>query len=311
MTKEPDATLLGNPWLRYWLATRPGFLAASFVPVWIGVAAVAYQGRDVSLSLLLLTLLAIALVHAGVNVLNDYYDELNGTDRCNTKRLFPFTGGSRFIQNGVLGTEETFLFGALLVSAAMLLGISLAWSSGMGLLWIGLLGLLLGWGYSAPPLRFNSRGMGEPAVALGFGVLIPLGTWYVQTGEMAWYPVLVSLPVALLVMNVLYINQFPDHDADVVSGKHHWVVRLGLERASLVYRVASAGTVAIVILLVITGLLPWLALLSLLPLGLAFKAGKLLSQYAQQASALEPAIKMTIAAMVLHGLLLSIVMVVV
>lgn len=306
MAQEPDATLRSNPWLRYWLATRPGFLAASLVPVLIGGAAVAHQGNPVSFPLLFLTLLAIALVHAGVNVLNDYYDELNGTDRCNTTRLFPFTGGSRFIQNSVLAVEETFLFGALLLSAAMILGIGLTWSSGTGLLWIGLTGLLLGWGYSAPPLRLNSRGMGEPAVALGFGVLTPLGAWYVQTGEMAWYPILVSLPVALLVMNILYINQFPDHDADAATGKHHWVVRLGLEQAPLVYRVASLSAAAIVILLVMFGRLPWLALLSLLPLALAFKAGSLLNKHAQQPSALEPAIKMTIASMVLHGLLLAI-----
>lgn len=308
MAQEPDASLLGNPWLRYWLATRPGFLAASLVPVLLGVAAVAYQGKAVSIPLLLLTLLAVALVHAGVNVLNDYYDELNGTDRWNTARIFPFTGGSRFIQNGVLNIREIFSFGVLLLATAMLLGIGLTWVSGTELLWIGLAGLLLGWGYSAPPLRLNSRGMGEPAVAIGFGVLTPLGAWYVQTGEMDWYPVLISLSTALLVMNILYINQFPDHDADAAAGKHHWVVRLGLERAPLIYRLSSISAASIVSLWGMTGLLPWLALVSLLPLLPALKAGNLLRKHAQHPAALEPAIKLTIASMVLHGLLLAIIL---
>ncbi len=65
MTQEPDLIRLSNPLLRYWLATRPAFLAASLIPVLIGVAAVTYQGGNVSFVLLLLTLLATALVHAG------------------------------------------------------------------------------------------------------------------------------------------------------------------------------------------------------------------------------------------------------
>ncbi len=308
MAQEPDKTLLNKPFLRYWLATRPAFLAASLIPVLLGVAAVAYCGMHVSISLLLLTLLATALVHAGVNVLNDYYDHENGTDGCNTQRVFPFTGGSRFIQNEVLNAGETFRFGALLVAAAILLGIWLAWLSGIGLIWIGVAGVLVGWGYSAPPLRLNSRGLGEPAVALGFGILTPLGAWFVQTGEMSVYPVLVSLPVALLVMNILFINQFPDHQADKATGKHHWVVRMGLERAPIIYLLAVLLAALVLLLLIFTGKLPVWAFLSFLPLILSLKAGLILRQHATQPALLEPALKMTIAAMMLHGLLLSLIL---
>lgn len=308
MVQEPDKTLLSKPFLRYWLATRPAFLAASLIPVLIGAAAVVHQGMGVSVGLLLLTLLATALVHAGVNVLNDYYDHENGTDGCNTQRVFPFTGGSRFIQNGVLNAGETFQFGALLLAVAILLGVWLAWLSGTGLLWIGVAGVLVGWGYSAPPLRLNSRGLGEPAVALGFGILTPLGAWFVQTGEMSAYPVLVSLPVALLVMNILFINQFPDHQADAASGKHHWVVRMGLGRAPIIYLASAALAALILLLLVFSGKLPVWSLLSLLPLALSFKAASVLRQHATQPALLEPALKMTIAAMMLHGVLLTLIL---
>jgi 1,4-dihydroxy-2-naphthoate octaprenyltransferase len=173
------------------------------------------------------------------------------------------------------------------------------------LLWVGVAGVLLGWGYSAPPLRLNSRGLGEPAVALGFGILTPLGAWLVQTGEVAMYPVLISVPAALLVMNILFINQFPDCESDAASGKHHWVVRLDVGQAPLVYLVSVALAVSIVLLLVSTALLPLWSLLSLLPLVLAFKAGLSLRDHAAEPALLEPAIKMTIASMILHGLLLS------
>ena len=308
MPQEPDKILRDKPLLRYWLATRPPFMAASLVPVLLGVAALAHQGNPVSGLLLLLTLLAMILTHGGVNVLNDYYDELNGTDRRNTQRIFPFTGGSRFIQNGVMSTPETFWFGVVLLGGAILLGIALAFYSGMGLIWIGIAGLALGWGYSAPPLRLNSRGIGEIAVALGFGIITPLGAWYVQTGEMSWYPVWISIPIALLVMNILVINQFPDLAADKASGKHHWVVRLGTDKGPLLYLAAVTLAAIVLILLIITGLLPVWAIISGLPLLLAAKAGLLLKQHAAQPALLEPAIKMTIGSTVLHGLLLSLVL---
>lgn len=306
MSQEPTIALLNQPLLRYWLATRPQFLLASLIPVFVGIAAVAYQGHEINLNFMLLTLIATALVHAGVNVLNDYYDELNGTDRVNTERLFPFTGGSRFIQNQVLSLNETLWFGLGLLVSAIGLGWLLIVLTGSGLLWIGLAGVLIGWGYSAPPLRLNSRGLGEPAVAIGFGSLIALGTWFVQTGHFSRYPLLVSLPLALLVMNILYINQFPDYQADKVSGKHHWVVRLGLVKAPWVYLGAIGIASATVLALVWTYYLPKWSLVSLFPLLLALKAGLDLLQYAAQPAKLELAIKLTILSMVVHGLLLTI-----
>ncbi len=240
-----------------------------------------------------------------MNVLNDYYDDANGTDGCNTQRVFPFTGGSRFIQNGVLSAGEMLVFGALLLAVAMLLGIGLAWVSSRICCGSGVAGVLLGVGYSALPLRLNSRGLGEPDVALGFGILTPLGAWLVQTGEVAMYPVLISVPAALLVMNILFINQFPDRESDAASGKHHWVVRLGHGESTV--DLSGIGGIGGHLGAVVghDGDFAAVVMLSLLPLGLAFKAGMILRDHAHQPALLEPAIKMTIASMILHGLLLS------
>lgn len=305
MPQEPDQSLREKPLLRYWLATRPGFMAASVVPVLLGAAAFSFQGGQISLLLLVLSVIGVMLVHGGVNVLNDYYDELNGTDRMNTQRIFPFTGGSRFIQNGVMATQETFNFGIALLVAAIILGIGLALSSGIELIWIGIAGLLLGWGYSAPPLRLNSRGFGEMTVALGFGTLPPLGAWFVQSGTLNSYPVLIGIPVALLVANILIINQFPDLEADQASGKHHWVVRLGIRYAPYLYLSTLLLALGALLLLTISQQLPLLALISVLPFPAAIKAALLLRQHAAEPEKLEAAIKLTIAAAVLHGLLLS------
>jgi 1,4-dihydroxy-2-naphthoate octaprenyltransferase len=305
-TTEPAAAALRNPLRRYFLATRPAFLLASLAPCFIGFATAHWSGVTLRLDLALATLLGAALVHAAVNVLNDYYDALNGTDELNTERLFPFTGGSRFIQNGVLTTGQTARYGVLLLAAGGAIGVALALAAG-SLLWlIGLTGMLLGWAYSAPPLSLNSRGFGELSVALGFGILIPFGADYVQRGAFNILPIAASVPYALLVANLLYINQFPDRRADDAVGKHHWVVRLGARRARWGYAAAAGAAYAILGLEIATGRLPTAAWLAALPAAPSAAAAWLLVRHAEQPQALAPAIRFTILAAVSHALLLTI-----
>ena len=149
-------------------AARPGFLTASITPVLIGLAVVRYTGHSVNFIAASLTMVATILVHAGINVLNDYYDSLSGTDAINSDRIFPYTGGSRFIQSGRLTEKQTLRLGITYLALAAVVGLFLAWISGPGLLLIGLSGILLGWAYSAPPLVLCSRALGEPSVAIGY-----------------------------------------------------------------------------------------------------------------------------------------------
>jgi len=303
-TTEPTLAALSNPVSRYFFATRPQFLSVTFFAALIGIASVYYSGSEVSVLTAVITIIFALVVHAGVNVLNDYYDELNGTDRINTERIFPFTGGSRFIQNGILTLRATGAFGALLMGVVVIAGLWLTWQSGPWLLLIGAIGMLIGWAYSAPPLKLNSRGWGEPCVAAGFA-LIAIGADYVQRGVFSPLVFYAVACYALLVTNILYINQFPDYHADKAAGKHHWVVRLGPERARRGYLVVAALAYAWFVAMVARGSLPMLALIALLPAVLSFKAGATLMKHATQPRQLEPAIKMTIAASLAHGLLLS------
>jgi 1,4-dihydroxy-2-naphthoate octaprenyltransferase len=302
---EPTAELLTNPIARYLLATRPPFLLASIAPCLIGLAVAYRDGAAPHVLLAVLTVLGAALVHAGVNVLNDYYDALNGTDAINTDRIFPFTGGSRFIQNGVLTPAETARYGVALLALGAALGVALAIASGPGLWLIGAAGLFLGWAYSAPPVSLNSRGLGELSVALGFGVLIPLGADYVQRGAFSWSPVVAALPYAALVANLLYINQFPDRRADEVAGKRHWVVRLGARRARWGYLALAVFAYTALVVAVVLHALPLAALVALLPALASFAAARDLLRHAETPERLAPAIQLTILAMIGHGLLLS------
>jgi 1,4-dihydroxy-2-naphthoate octaprenyltransferase len=300
-TLEPTRLSYPHPLLRCIAATRPAFLSASLVAVLLGLAA---SGPRLDVPLALATLALALLAHAGTNVLNDYYDALNGTDARNIRRLYPYTGGSRFIQNGLLSHTETASLGYALMLATMLGGLWLVLHSGKGLIALGAAGLFIGWAYSAAPLRLNGRGLGEPCVFLGM-LGITLGAYYVQHASFAVAPLVVGVPYALLTTNLLFINQFPDTEADAAAGKRHWVVRLGPRRARAVYPAVAALAALWLLLAIWRQQLPTTALLALLPFALSIGAARLLNRHYNHPAALRPAIERTIAAMLGHGALLA------
>ena len=302
--REPTPQTLPHPPLRLVVATRPGFLTASAVPVLIGLAVAGLSG-DINWITGLLTLLGAVLAHAAANVLNDFHDTRAGCDDINEDRVFPFTGGSRMIQNELLTLPATRRLGWSLVAAATVIGLVLTAVSGPALLWIGLAGLFVGWAYSAPPLRLCSRGLGELGVAIGFGLLIPLGTVYVQTTALSTQALAAGLPSALLISLVLYINQFPDLRADAATGKRNWVVRLGVSRARAGYPLLAGAAYASLSIFLALGVLPAGAAAGLFAAPLHLKGARALWQHAATPAALRPAILATLNGTMLHGLLIA------
>lgn len=302
---EPTLAALPNPAARYFLATRPPFLSVTFFAALIGLGAASYDQQFHSFATAIVTVLFALVAHAGINVLNDYYDALNGTDALNTGRIFPYTGGSRFIQNGVLSLADTGRFGALLLTAVVPAGLWLTFISGQGLLGIGLSGLVIGWAYSAPPLRLNSRGWGELCVAAGFALIV-VGTDYVQRRAIGATALTASVSYALLVTNILYINQFPDRSADAAAGKHHWVVRLPPIQGRWGYALIALIAYGWLIAAVLVGWLPLTSLIALLSAPLTFAAARDLLKYAEQPRELAPAIRRSIASASAHGGLMAV-----
>jgi 1,4-dihydroxy-2-naphthoate octaprenyltransferase len=303
-THEPTLAALPNPVLRYFLATRPAFLTITLVGCLLGFCTALHSGIALHADLALVTVLFALVAHAGVNVVNDYYDALNGTDEMNTQRIFPFTGGSRFIQNGVLTRRATAVFGFALLAAVVPAGLWLVSQSAPGLLLIGAAGLFIGWAYSAEPLKLNSRGLGELCVAAGFA-LIALGADFVQRKGFAPLPFVAALPYALLVTAILYINQFPDRAADAAAGKRHWVVRLPPRQAAWSYGLIIALAYGGLIGGVWLGHLPKASLAAMAALPLSLQAQRRLSAHAEDVAQLTPAIQLTLVAAHVHGAILA------
>jgi 1,4-dihydroxy-2-naphthoate octaprenyltransferase len=138
------------------------------------------------------------------------------------------------------------------------------------LLVIGVVGFVVSLGYTAPPLKLVYRGLGEIAVAIGFGPLMLLGAYVVQTrGALSWEPFVASLPIALLVALILYVNEIPDRRGDARAGKRTLPVRWSKAAVIGGYRAAAVAAYAIVVVGVIAGILPIPALLALLTIPLA------------------------------------------
>ena len=111
----------------------------------------------------------------------------------------------------------------------------LVYFTGITLLYIGLVGLLIGIFYTAGnkiSLKYN--GLGDLAVFMNFGILGSLGAWYVQTGTLSWIPVLWAIPMSTLVIAILHANNWRDIISDK-EGKIFTIASLLGDKKSLSY----------------------------------------------------------------------------
>lgn len=289
----------------YLLETRPQFFTATVIPILLGSVIGWRDAVAFNWSLFILTLTGGLCLHAGVNVTNDYFDHKSGNDGINREFVSPFTGGSRMIQKGLLAPLEVLSEGLICYAIGSAIGIYLVFRTGMPILWIGLVGVATSFFYTAPPVKLAHRGAGEIFVALDFGVLMTLGAYYVQTGRLAWTPLAASLPISILILLVLYINEFQDFTADTAVGKRGWVARLGREKASKLYGLILAAAYLALIFGVASGAVPQWGLAALLTLPIAFRAIKTARANYDSISLLTPANAATIQLHLLVGLMLT------
>lgn len=258
---------------RLFHATRPKFFPASVLPVLAGTAWGVSTAGSFGPGVFLLALLATVCVHAGCNVLNDVGDESGGTDRQNDDRIYPYTGGSRFIQAGILNSAAMARLGTGLLIVATVAGLALIALQGMVVLYLGLAGVLLGVLYSLGPVRLNAIGLGETAVGVAFGILPVCGAAWLQGADFGRDLLLFAVPVSTWVTAILLINEVPDIKADGATGKGTLPVRIGLNGTALVYAGLHLAAVAAIVYLAFVAALPvWAPLLPTALLFMTFRA---------------------------------------
>jgi 1,4-dihydroxy-2-naphthoate octaprenyltransferase len=177
-------------------------------------------------------------LHAGANMANDYFDHTSRNDWLNQNPT-PFSGGSRFIQQGILSPKTILLLALIALTAGAAIGILIVLlTRSVFILILGLAGLLGGFFYTAPPIRLGYRSVGEPVIALLFGLLPVYGSYYLQTETIDIIPLLPAVIVGILIFLVILINEFPDVAADAAVNKRTLVVRFGISASVWIYRIA-------------------------------------------------------------------------
>lgn len=250
---------------RAWLlASRPATLPAAAVPVLVGVGAAIGEGFPVRPLVLLATLVCALLIQIGTNFANDYSDFHRGAD--NEARLGPV----RVTQSGLI-TQEGVRRGIFVAfGLAALLGAWLAWIGGWPIIVIGVLSILSGLAYTGGPFPFGYHGLGDVFVFVFFGLVAVTGTAFLQTGAWSQFALLLSIPIGLLVTNILVVNNLRDLPTDRAANKRTLATRLGDRITRIQYALFVVVSYSIPLFLAIRDASHRWLMLSWLTLPLAF-----------------------------------------
>jgi 1,4-dihydroxy-2-naphthoate octaprenyltransferase len=242
---KPD---YGQPKLiTLFLASRPKFLTASISPVLVGSSLGFAMAGTFNWPLFLLALFAMMALHAGANIANDYFDHISGNDWLN-KNVTPFSGGRQFIQQNILSPKATLAASLFCLALGASLGLVILYlTRSWFILILGLIGLLGGFFYTAPPVKLGYRGIGEIAIAFLFGILPVYGSYYLQTGTINIIPLPAACVVGILIFLIIFVNEFPDLPADSAVNKKTIVVRLGIPAGVWIYRIAIISAFVIMV----------------------------------------------------------------
>jgi 1,4-dihydroxy-2-naphthoate octaprenyltransferase len=293
-----------SAWWTFFLTTRLPFLTATIVPVALGGAVAASHGRF-AWGWFLLALLGGALIHLGLNMANDLFDDASGADAANVTPT-PFSGGSRVIQYGLVSRKAVVVAASSCYVAGIAIGLGLAVARGWGLLAIGAIGVVISLAYSAPPLKLVHRGLGEVTTAVGFGPVTALGTYYVCAQRFSGEALYASLPVALFIALILYVNEIPDRAGDSVVGKRTLPVRWPKERVVAGYAIGAVAAYALIVAGVVVGIMPVWTLLALLTVPMARSVHRGVERNYDRPYELMPAMQNNIALHLATGVLLVI-----
>jgi 1,4-dihydroxy-2-naphthoate octaprenyltransferase len=250
-----------------------------------------------------LAMLGVASLHLAANLLNDYYDA-SGSDPINL-RVTPFSGGSRVIQDGDLAARTVLGMSIIFFALALVSAVCLIRTGRFLVVPLGILGLFAGWSYSAPPLQLMSRGWGEVIIFFAFGPLVTLGAYYVNTGSLSLESFAVGFPQGFLITGVIWVNQFPDYQADRDAGKRNLVVRLGPRVSRYLYCLIMILSFISVILLVGLLKIHYLVMLAFISFPLASRAMAIVWREYLSRDYLIPAQALTIQTIIAQGMLLS------
>lgn len=257
--------------IKNWVvATRPWSFPASTMPALLTISYLFYKKEeiysDINWWFGIVALIGVIFVHAAGNLISDYFDYKKNIDR---KESF---GSSRMLVDGVFEPKTILIFGLVMLLTGSIIGLILTIFTGIDLLWIGLIGVVGTYFY----YKFKAVALGDLLIFIIYGPLIGLGTAYVMTSTLQWDVLLLNVPVAMLVVNILHANNTRDIKHDGMADIKTQAMLLGVKGSKIQYVVLALGAYIALIFMNAVGMLHPVTLLTLLTVPVALKNVKIM-----------------------------------
>ena len=235
----------------WFLATRPWSFTASALSVVVVLVYLEWLTGAVNWTNGILAIVGIILFHASGNTWSDYFDYRSGVDTVEGAISIDT------IKGGLFRAEQIRNLALGLLVPAVGVGLWLLYTTGWGLLWIGLGGVICTLGY--PHLKY--RAWGDLVIILAYGLLPALGSSWVAVGELDWRVLWVAFPVALLVDSILHANNTRDAETDRKANIRTMAMGMGVKASAILYVLEQLIPFVWVVALIPFGIYPWLSIL--------------------------------------------------
>jgi 1,4-dihydroxy-2-naphthoate octaprenyltransferase len=216
--------------IRFWVNNaRYRALPQSLLPA-ILATCMASQVADFSIYLGILAVLGVIAGHLAMNLFDDYFDyKVKGSefrDVLAKKGFRSRIAKCSYLTSGEANLKQLFIACLVFGFLALSFGFVIFLYRGNTILWFALITAILGISYSGAPLRLSYHGLGEVFIGIIFGPLLMAGVYYSACGQLDWSVVFISVPVGLLVTNIVYTHAIMDYEPDKEAGKMTFAVLL-------------------------------------------------------------------------------------
>jgi 1,4-dihydroxy-2-naphthoate octaprenyltransferase len=275
--------------LIWWKAFRFHYASASFMPGILGGMVAWTIDRQFQPGYFLLVMLGLILNHLALNMTDDYYDFRHLVDAFASEGRNPYAGGSGTLSAGLMQPKNMRQVFTAFYVVAIAIGLFLGMMRGGFILLLLAFGFFCAFFYTAPPIKFGYRGVGEIAQLLCFGPGIGLGAYYVQTQKISWEAFWGTLPFGIMLFSMITINEIPDYSEDREGGKLNLVARFGRETGVRLFTASLLSAYGAILVGIILKRIPILGLISFLTLPIAYKTISILRTYYQEPVKMAPA----------------------
>jgi 1,4-dihydroxy-2-naphthoate octaprenyltransferase len=270
--------------IRFWFNNaRYIALPQSVMPAVLAVC-MAVNASDFSILPALFAVVGVIFGHLGINLLDDYFDyrvkDSSFRDQLTHQGFRARISKCDYLKSGETTVRHLFIASIVFCTISLACGLFIFLQRDMTIVYLALATAILGFSYSGGPLKFSYRGLGELQIGIMFGPLLMSGVYYAACGIFSWPVLFVSIPVGLLVANIVYTHAIMDYEPDKEVGKMTFAVLLGNKKHMLITTffilLLSFGSIAIG---VISNYLPIYYLLVFLTLPMAVSLFYLVKEF--------------------------------